>query len=117
MIVSAGSSRSTGSVSFDAARASRSRRCGRGARTRPAATAWPDCGAHPANSSSIFSARFCAASCGVSLPRMTFWISPSKMFAPSSAPHRGDGGYTAGVVEQLLGERLAERVVEVARTP
>ena len=47
---------------------------------------------HPANSSSILVASDCTASWADCLPCITFWISPSKMFAPSSAPQRGDGG-------------------------
>ena len=95
MIVIAGSSRITGSVSFDAARDEPLGGAGPRGAHAPRGHRLAGLRAHPANSSSIFLARFCAASWGVCLPRMTFWISPSKMFAPSSAPHRGDGGYTA----------------------
>ena len=90
MIIIAGSSSSTGSVSRATPRAT-AVAAWAAARARRRARL-PELRAHPANSSSIFLASSATACCGVAWPFITFWISPSKMFAPSRPPHFGDGG-------------------------
>ena len=92
MMIIAGSSISTGSVSRSTERRATTA-AGAAGRARAPRLDGCRCGAHsPANSSSIFFARFWTASCAVSWPFITFWISPSKMLAPSRPPHFGDGG-------------------------